>query len=295
MTHAAAADMTGKVVIVTGANSGIGKYTAIGLARAGARVVLACRNAERGNAALDVVRAAATAAEPELLLVDLASFASVRAFARDALARLDRIDVLLNNAGVYMQQRRLTQDGYEMTFQVNHLSHFLITELLRERLVRSAPARVVTVASTAHMQAVRGLNFRDLQMERLYLGWLAYARSKLANILFTRELARRLDDTGVTANSLHPGVVATELGQAGDSNIFAIGAKIVRPFLTSPERGASTSLYLACSPDVDGVTGEYFANRKRARTTRHARDDSAAQRLWKVSEALVSGATATAG
>jgi NAD(P)-dependent dehydrogenase (short-subunit alcohol dehydrogenase family) len=249
--------MDGRTVVITGGNAGIGKETAVALAREGARVIFTSRDATRGADALAEI-AERSGGRAEVMPLDLASLASVRDFAADVLATTDRIDVLVNNAGLVLTDRRITEDGFEMTFGVNHLGHFLLTDLLRERLVASAPARVVVLASFAHRFAWRGLDFDDLMSERRYSGFDVYARSKLANILFTRELARRLDGTGVTANSLHPGYVASHFGRDGDAGnldwAMDLGAKL---FAISPERGARTSVYLAGDAAVTTATGGY--------------------------------------
>ena len=279
--------MDGRTVVITGGNAGIGKETAVALARDGARVIFTSRDATRGADALAEITER-SGGRAEVMALDLASLASVRTFAAEVLAATDRIDVLVNNAGLVLTDRRITEDGFEMTFGVNHLGHFLLTDLLRERLVASAPARVVVLASFAHRFAWRGLDFDDLMSERRYSGFDVYARSKLANILFTRELARRLDGTGVTANSLHPGYVASHFGRDGDAGnldwAMDLGAKL---FAISPERGARTSVHLAADPGVATVTGGYYHRCRPASTSRHARDDAAAARLWTVSEQLV--------
>jgi NAD(P)-dependent dehydrogenase (short-subunit alcohol dehydrogenase family) len=285
--------MDGKIVIITGGNSGIGKAAAVQLARAGARVVITARSAPRGDAALADIRAASGSSNVELALFDLADLSSVRAGAADLLERLPRIDVLLNNAGLILTQRTLSADGYEATFAINHLGPFLLTDLLRQRLVDSAPARIVNVASTAHSLARRGMQFDDLMAEKSYRQMEVYGRSKLANILFTTELAKRLAGTGVTANSLHPGSVATGYARDGDTTGFlAWGIKVYAPFSLTPEQGARTSVYLCSSHDVEGVTGKYFVKCKEKTPSASARDAAAAARLWEVSEQLVEQAAA---
>jgi len=201
----------------------------------------------------------------------------------------------VNNAGLVLSDRIETNDGYESTFATNHLGPFLLTQLLTERLVGSAPARVVTVSSTAHSSARNGLDFDDLQSERGYSQMRAYARSKLANILFAGELARRLSGTGVTSNALHPGVVATRFAQDDDtSGVMAFGVKLIRPFILTPEKGARTSVYLASSPEVADVTGKYFVKCRQKAPSAAARDQAAALRLWSISEGLVGTATGEA-
>ena len=249
--------MQDKVCLVTGANSGIGRVAALGLAERGATVVLVCRNEERGGPVLEEIRRNGRGSA-ELLVADLASQRQVRAVAAAFLARFDRLDVLINNAGVAGWGTRLvTEDGLERTFAVNHLAPFLLTALLSDRLKASAPARVVTVSSAAHRNYA--LHFDDLQGERRYSAFGAYSRSKLANILFTYELARRLEGTGVTANCLHPGVVATGIFRNLPRWMRMV---FVRPLALSPEKGADTMLYLAAAPEVAGVSGHYFVRRK---------------------------------
>lgn len=280
--------MTGKTVIVTGGNSGIGKATAAALARAGARVVITARDQARGNQAVDDIRQASGSDLVELVVFDLGDLASVRAGASELLERCPRIDVLINNAGLVLTDRAETVDGYEATFAINHLGPFLLTELLTDRLVASAPSRVVNVASTAHRSARRGLDFEDLQARQGYKGMQVYGSSKLANILFTTELASRLSGKGVTANSVHPGTVATGYGRDGDTHGFlAFGLKVIKPFVLTPEKGAKTSVYLASSEGVAGVTGKYFVKCKARKPSAAAQDEAAARRLWAVSEELV--------
>ena len=271
-----------RTCVVTGASSGIGKAAAIALARLGATVIAVCRDQARGAAALADIGAAATAGQPALELTDLSSQRQVRDLA-ERLATLDRIDILINNAGSVNGQRSVTEDGIERTFAVNHLAPFLLTHLLQPALQANAPARVVTVASTAHHGAA--LDLDDVNAERRYLPMLSYANSKLANILFTRELARRLNRTGVTANCLHPGTIRTRFGDSG-SHALRLGLAIARPFLPSAAHGARTAVYLASSPDLDGRTGGYYVNRRLREPSRTARDDDLARRLWDLSEQL---------
>jgi NAD(P)-dependent dehydrogenase (short-subunit alcohol dehydrogenase family) len=281
-------DMQGKTVIITGANSGIGLATAVALAGAGARTVLTARDQSRGEAAVREVSERSGNPEVSLVTFDLGSLASVRQGAAEVLERCDRIDVLLNNAGLVLSDRRVSADGYEMTFAVNHLGPFLLTNLLLDRVKAGGPARVVNVASTAHNSARRGMPFDDLQSTQRYAGMKVYGESKLANILFTTELARRLEGTGVTANCLHPGTVATGYGRDGDSKgVLAFGLKLIKPFILTPEKGARTSVYVASSPEVDGVTGRYFVKCRQKTPSKAARDPQAARRLWEVSEELV--------
>jgi NAD(P)-dependent dehydrogenase (short-subunit alcohol dehydrogenase family) len=290
-------DMEGKTVVVTGGNSGIGLQTALALGVMGARVVITARNRERGQAALATIsEQIAGKGSVELAVFDLADLSSVRTGASELLERCPRIDVLVNNAGLILQARTETVDGYESTFAINHLGPFLLTTLLLPRLLASAPARVVNVASTAHNQARKGIPFDDLQSRGRYSGMRVYGESKLANILFTNELARRLDGQGVTANSVHPGTVRTGYGRDGDTRgLLALGIKIAGPFFMSPQKGARTSVYLASSPEVAAVSGEYFVKCKERTPRKWARDPDAARRLWDVSEELVTRSVERAG
>ena len=281
-------EMNGKTVIVTGGNSGIGLETAVELAAQGARVIITARDPERGKAALDDIKTRSGRDQVELVVFDLASMASVREGAAELLARCPRIDVLVNNAGLVLSERSETVDGFESTFAINHLGPFLLTNLLLDRIKSSAPSRIVNVSSTAHNAVRKGLDFDDLQATKSYSGMRVYSASKLANILFTTELARRLEGTGVTANSLHPGTVRTGYGRSGDTKgILQVGIAIAAPFFLSPAKGARTSIYLASSPEVEGVTGKYFIKCKQRTPTKAAQDADAARRLWEMSEQMV--------
>jgi NAD(P)-dependent dehydrogenase (short-subunit alcohol dehydrogenase family) len=280
------AELCGKVAVITGGNSGIGKETAVALARLGAHVVIAARDSAKAAAAVDEVRERAHADDRvETIPLDLASFASVREFARTFAARHDRLDILVNNAGCVLARRILTQDGHEAQFQINHLGHFLLTHLLAEQLVRGAPARVVNVASDAHKGARNGLDFDDLDWARgRYRGFQAYSRTKLMNILFTRELARRYDPSQITANCLHPGFVASNFAKEGDLGWWGnLGMPLAGLFAISVQQGAVTPVYVASSPDVESITGQYFVKCKTTAPSTAGRDDRAAARLWKIS------------
>jgi NAD(P)-dependent dehydrogenase (short-subunit alcohol dehydrogenase family) len=294
-SSSSAVPMNGRTVVVTGGNSGVGKATATALAAAGAHTVITARSEERGRQALADIRRASGSDRVDLVVFDLADLASVRAGSTELLDRYEQIHVLVNNAGLVLSERSETGDGFESTFAINHLGPFLLTHLLTERLIASAPARVVNVASTAHRSARHGLDFDDLQARRGYRGMQVYARSKLANILFTNQLARRLASTGVTANSLHPGVVATGYARDGDtSGVLAFGVKVIKPFVLTPEKGARTSVFLASSPEVAEVTGQYFVKCRARTTSPAARSEAAAELLWSVSEELVGLAEPTA-
>ncbi len=285
-----ATSMHGKTVLITGGNSGIGKETAVALARAGATVVFTSRDPRKGEqAAADIHQRSGT--DIHLLRLDLASFASIRACAAGFVQRFDALHVLINNAGLILSKRTETEQGFETTFGVNHLGHFLLTDLLLDRIKASAPARIINVSSRVHRRARNGLDFDDLQLKKSYSGLRAYNRSKLANIYFTRELARRLQGSGVTANALHPGAVATRFSLDGDDKgIVSWFYRFGRGFLRSTEDGARTSIHLASAPELDSVTGKYFSDSKEAEPSLIAQDDDAARRLWTVSETLVSQA-----
>jgi retinol dehydrogenase 14 len=277
--------MAGKVVLVTGATGGIGKATAIGLAKMGARVGITGRDLIRAEQAAADIRTASGNPAVDVFAADMSSQAEVRRLAGAVLDAYPRLDVLVNNVGGFWAHRHPTADGLEHTFALNHLAPFLLTNLLLDRLKASAPARVVTVSSGA--QAAGRIDFDDLQGARSYSGQRAYSQSKLANILFTNELARRLQSTGVTANSVHPGVVRTNFGSEDQAGFFRIISPLVRPFLKTPTQGAWTPIYLASSPDVEGITGQFFANRKPKTANRAARDVDVTARLWRVSTDLV--------
>lgn len=281
--------MDGKTVVVTGGTGGgIGFETALALTRMGARTIITARDAERGQEAVHQLRTSTGSDVVELAVFDLSSMDSVRRGAACLLEMAPRLDVLVNNAGLVLTNRRETGDGYEATFATNHLGPFLLTNLLLERLQASAPARIVNVSSTAHQSARKGLEFDDLQSSHGYQGMAVYSRTKLANILFTRELARRLPADRVTANCLHPGTVATGFARDGDAaGWLAFGVKLIKPFVLTAQRGAATSIYLASSPEVAGVTGKYFVKCRERTPSKAAQDDAAARRLWEVSEELV--------
>jgi retinol dehydrogenase 12 len=284
-----AARMRGKTVVVTGANSGIGFETAAALATMGARVLVTARNADKGRAAVAAIgQRAGRDAHVQLVVFDLEDLTSVRRGAAEIRDLAPRVDVLVNNAGVVLSERVETADGLESTFATNHFGPFLLTNLLLDRIRSSSPARIVTVASTAHNTARKGIPFDDLQSEKgHYRGLRVYGESKLANLLFTLELARRLEGTGVTANCLHPGTVRTGYGRGGDARGFlAFGIRIASPFFLSPAKGARTSIYLSTSPDVENVSGQYFVKCRPRPPRRWARDPEAARRLWEVSEQI---------
>jgi retinol dehydrogenase 14 len=282
--------MADKVVLITGGTGGIGKATAIGLATMGARVGITGRDLARAEQAAADVRAASSNRAVDAFAGDLTSQAEVRRLAVAVLDAYPRLHVLVNNAGGFWAHRHPTADGLEHTFALNHLAPFLLTNLLLDRLKASAPARVVTVSSGA--QAMGRIDFDDLQGARNYSGQRAYSQSKLANVMFTNELARRLRGTGVTATCVHPGVVRTNFGAEDQAWFFTVISRVVHPFLKTPAQGAQTSIYLASSPEVDGVTGQFFANCKPKTANKLAYDTDMTARLWQVSADLVGLAAA---
>jgi NAD(P)-dependent dehydrogenase (short-subunit alcohol dehydrogenase family) len=278
--------LRGKTCLITGATSGIGRSSALGLASLGAKLVLLCRNPLRAQETRTEIEARTGNRDVEILIADLASLGEVRRAAAEFLATGSALHVLLNNAGVVQKRRTETVDGIETTFAVNHLAPFLLTNLLLERIVASAPARIVNVSSDAHKLG-GGLRFDDLGASRRFSGMAVYGRSKLANLYFTYELARRLAGTGVTVNAAHPGAVRTELGQNNDAPILKFLSGLARPFFRTPERGAETSIWLCSAPELAGVTGGYFADCKERKAHARAHDEVAAQRLWAESAKLV--------
>ena len=282
------ASMRGKVCLVTGATSGIGRATARALAAQGAEVFVLCRNRDKGETLLRELKQETGNAQLHLLIGDLARQADIHRVADQFLATGKPLHVLVNNAGIVNTERRVTADGFEEMFAVNHLGYFLLTERLRQRLIDSAPARVVGVASGAHA-FVRGMNWDDLQYERTpFKTFTVYGQSKLCNILWTRELARQLRGTGVTANCLHPGAVGTGLATQNGA-LGKIVMWLLRPFFRSPEKGATAAIYLATAPEVANTSGQYYYDRKPLEPKPWAKDDVAAQRLWVLSEQMVAG------
>ncbi|MCI0820517.1 MAG: SDR family oxidoreductase [Chloroflexi bacterium] len=280
--------MKDKTVVVTGGNNGIGLETAVGLSKLGAHVVITARNQAKGEAALADIKDRSQNGSVQLMLADFASLSSIRDFAANFKKDHDRLDVLVNNAGGVNTSRSETQDGFETTFGVNHLGYFLVTNLLLDMLKASAPARVVSVSSRAHERR-KGMNFDDLNSKQSYSGMGVYGDSKLANVLFTYELARRLKGSGVTANCLHPGVVRSGFGQNNGGFIsFAFKSfyTLLTPVTKSNAQGAKTSIYLASSPEVEGVTGKYFADSKETPSSPASHDEEAAKRLWEISEQM---------
>ena len=289
VTEPVSTPMAGKTVLITGATSGIGRATALGLARMGADLAITGRDRVRTEDAAQEIRASG-AGRVDLYIADLSSQREVRELAEKVLQSLSRIHVLINNVGGYFDTRHVSAEGLERTFALNHLAPFLLTNLLLEKLKQSASARVVTVSSNA--QATGRIDFSDLQGERSYSGARAYSQSKLANVLFSYELARRLKGTSVTANALHPGVVSTSFGAEDPATVQRIFLPFLRPFMKSPAQGAATSIHLASAPELGQVTGQYFANRHPKKSSERSYDQAAAAQLWQVSADLVGLATA---
>jgi len=274
----------GKVVVITGATSGIGKIAAERLAAMGARIVFVARDKVRGEAELARLRDLTPGRAHAVHYADLSRLSEMKRVANDIAAAEPRIDVLINNAGALFSHRTVTKDGLELTFATNHMSYFVLTDVLKERLLSSAPARVINTSSDAHRRA--SLDFSDLQSEKDYRGFKVYGCSKLCNILFTRELARRLAGTGVTANSLHPGFVATRFGDES-GGLFSYFIRAAKAFALTPEQGAETIIFLASSPDVADVSGKYYYKCRPASPTSQAQDDDAAKKLWQESARLM--------
>ena len=276
--------MAGRTVLITGGSGGIGRATALGLAAMGAHLAITGRDRGRTEDAAREIRAAG-GGQVAVFVADLSRQSEVRRLAEEVLQGLVRIDVLVNNVGGYWNTRHVTVDGLERTFAVNHLAPFLLSNLLLDRLAHSAPARVVTVSSNA--QAQGRIDFDDLQGEREYSGARAYSQSKLANVMFSYELARRLHGTPVTANALHPGVVSTSFGAEDPATVQRVFIPFLRPLMKTPARGAATSIHMASAPDLEQVSGRYFADSKPKRSSKRSYDQVAAARLWQVSADLV--------
>lgn len=275
----------GKRCVITGANTGIGKETARELARLGAHVVMVCRNEAKGTSAMNEIIADTGNKNVDLLIADLSSMEQVRELATTIKDRYDALHVLINNAGLMAWNRRLTVDGYEETFAVNHLAPFLLTNLLLELIKTSAPARIINISSATHSSGK--MYFDDLMFEEKYSARKAYAQSKLANILFTRELANQLSGSNVTVNAVMPGVINSEFGR-GLQGIAKIGFQLMQRFMLTPIEGATTSIYLATSYEGGVASGEYFKKNKIARISRIARDTEQAKRLWDITGRLTS-------
>lgn len=276
--------MQGKICLVTGATSGLGEVTARELARQGATVVLVARNRAKAESTAEEIRSETGNESVQLYLADLSSQDSIRRLAEEFRSNHERLDVLVNNAGGFFVEYGETEDGIERTFALNHLNYYLLTNLLLDRLKAAAPARIVNVASGAHKGTE--MDLEDPNLKGKYSGWRAYGQSKLANVVFTYELARRLEGTGVTVNALHPGAVATNIGSNNKAWYARPALALFRLFAITPEKGARTSVYLAASPKIEGVSGKYFANESQVESSAASKDEAVAGKLWSLSESL---------
>ncbi len=274
-------DMTGKVVLITGGTAGIGEVTAEKLAGMGATVAIIARNREKAERVVAEIKQATGNQNVDYLIADLSSLAQVRRVADEFRQRYNRLDVLVNNAGGFFWKRKMSVDGIPYTWALNHFSPFLLTNLLLDMLKASAPSRIVNVSSAGHLGAT--IDFEALRNNNTHGGWVAYSDTKLANVLFTYELARRLEGTGVTVNALHPGFVRTNFAK-NNGGIFGPAMRLLQPFTISPEQGAQTSIYLASSPEVQGVTGEYFVKQHSEPSSKASYNKEAARELWEISE-----------
>ncbi len=272
-------------VLITGGNAGMGKAAATELAKLGHHVIILCRNKERGDKALEDIKEESGSSSVFMMLCDLGSMASIRRFASEFKKQYKRLHILINNAGVILPKRHETSDGCELQFGVNHLGHFLLTNLLLDTIKNSAPARIINVSSGAHKAGK--IHFEDIHLKKNFNLVKAYSQSKLANVLFTYELAERLEGSGVTVNALHPGAVATEMGINRETGFGRALTGMLKPFFKTPQEGASTTVYLAVSDEVEGVTGKYYCDKKAIPSSKLSYDQELAKKLWEVSEKLV--------
>jgi NAD(P)-dependent dehydrogenase (short-subunit alcohol dehydrogenase family) len=275
--------LSGRICLITGATSGIGKVTALELAKMGATVIVVGRNPEKTSTVVKAVQQVSGNSDIHMLIADLSIQAQVQQLAADFLQRYDHLDVLVNNAGAVFMTRQESADGIEMTWALNHLSYFLLTNLLLDALRRAPSARIVNVSSDAHKGGK--FHFDDLELKHGFSGMDAYAQSKLANVMFTYSLARQLADTHVTTNAVHPGFVSTGFA-ANNGSLLKVGILLLRPFMASAEKGARTSIYLASSPEVEGISGQYFVNCKPKQTAPQSYDERAQRKLWQISEQM---------
>ncbi|MFS1514077.1 SDR family oxidoreductase [Chengkuizengella sp. SCS-71B] len=277
--------MNGKIALITGANSGMGLATTTEIAKKGATVIMLCRNKQRGEAALETAKQHSGSQNIELMICDLGSLESIRTFVSQFKEKYYKLDILINNAGVISLKRELTSDGFEMQLGINHLGHFLLTNLLLESLNNAEEARIINVSSGAHK--IGKIDLQDPFLTKRYGLMKGYAQSKLANILFTKELSKKLSNTNITVNALHPGAVATNIGVNRKTGFGKNLIKLVKPFFLSPEEGAATAIYLATSDEVKDTTGEYFYKKKIAFVSKVAQDNELAKKLWTWSEKQV--------
>lgn len=276
--------MTGKVCLITGGTSGIGKATAIGLAKLDASIVVVGSDIKRGKNASEEIREKSSSKQVEFIPADLASLSEVRRLANEFKSKYSKLDVLLNNAAVFSSSRKYSDDGIELQFAVNYLSHFLLTNLLLQLLKESSPARIINVSSNAHFKG--SINFEDINLKKRYSGWKAYCRSKLANVLFTYELANRLDPKQVTVNALHPGAVRTNIVGKHASLLYRIGWNLKKLTMLPVEKGARTPIYLASSKEVSDISGGYFVNCRQIKSSEKSYEKALSKRLWDLSEEL---------
>ena len=279
--------MKGKTVVITGGNAGIGKATAINLAKQGAEILITSRSEGKAKAAVEEVKSASKNDNVDFVLINLIDQESVKKAAVEIKAKCPKIDVLINNAGCYLSELELSPQGIEGQFATNHIGHFLLTNLILDNIKAAGNARIINLASIAH-NSTRELNFGDLNYEKeQYGGWKSYSRSKFCNIIFTNELARRLEGTGITANALHPGGVRTEIAEKDANWYTKLGWIVMKPFMITVEKGAETSVFLASSPDVEGETGGYWVKCKKHFSNRPSQEEANWKALWKKSEELV--------
>ena len=278
-------NMIGKNVLITGANSGIGKETAIALARKGAQIIMLCRNEEKAKNAMDEIKERANSEQVDLIITDLSNQDSIYSAVAKFKEKYDHLDVLINNAGSILRNRLETSEGYEMTFAVNHLGHFILTLLLLDTLIKSSPSRIINVSSAAHRFG--RLNFENINLEGSYSSFRAYSNSKLANVLFTYQLASRLEGTGVTVNTLHPGTVNSNFGRGQFSKILTPFLAFSTLFMINAEKGAKTSVYLASSDEVKDISGKYFKKCKAIKSSKESYNKETQIKLWKLSLAMV--------
>lgn len=279
--------MKDKIVLVTGANSGMGKATCIEIAKLGAKVIMVCRDKQRGIEALEEVKEKSNNPSVELMFCDLGSIKEIKELTKEFKRKFEKLDILINNAGVILPGKHRTKDGLELQFGVNHLGHFFLTKELLDLIKKSPSGRIINVASGAHK--IGRIYFEDINLDKNYTLWRAYAQSKLANILFTYELARKLKGTNVTANCLHPGAVATNMGINRKTGFGTLITKTLKPFFQTPREGAGTAIYLATSSEVQGITGKYFYKKKPIKSSMLSYDEHLAEKLWQFSEEIIEG------